>query len=296
MKITNATLIESFARYLADQGKQPATIESYGRDAENFCRYLETHRIALTEIEAQILSYYQGYLAVTCHDKPNSIRRSIIGIRQFFRYLEAIKLIASSPFDQLPLPPRIEDLPAALDPQSVANLIRTSLSKNPPPKAERDAAICCLLAFEGLKASELVRLKWSDYFANDVLPTLRIDPASPQRSPRLLMLQAETSLYLNRYSKALREWEHPFWHSEHNKNMMFIGFKGRHHLSPLPHLTRHGLKFMLYELGAKESLPHLSTEHLRHFAINFLLSQGLSSEQVMIHFGLRRLGNIAKYL
>jgi integrase len=202
----------------------------------------------------------------------------------------------ASPFDEIPLPPRIEELPIQLTASQIARLITTSLDKNPSPKAERDAALCALLAFEGLKATELTRLKWSDFFATDLVPTLRIDPSSTQRSPRLLILQAQTARYLTRYFHALREWEHPFWHSPKNKNMMFIGFKGRHHLTPLPHLTRHGLKFMLYELGSKIFLPYLTTEHLRHYAINFLLAQGLSSEQVMAHLGLRRLGNIAKYL
>jgi site-specific recombinase XerD len=288
-------LITQFATFLSSQGKQAATIESYCRDADSFCTYLQRCSLVFSNLEPRTLQFYQEELQSARQEKPNSIRRSTIGIRQFFRFLHCEKIIASSPFDQVPIPPRQEDLPPTLLAEEIDLLLTFAQEKSPSPKAERDAAICALLAYEGVKASELTQLRWRDYHSDSMLPSLRLTSLSTQRSPRVITLQRITALYLNRYQEAFQAWEHPFKDSPRNIHMMFIGFKGRHQLSPLPYLTRHGLKFMLYELGAKLAIANLNAEHLRHFAINFMLSQGTSAEHIMQHLGLRRLGNIAKY-
>ena len=77
---------------------------------------------------------------------------------------------------------------------------------------------------------------------------------------------------------------------------MFIAFKGRDASFPLPNMTRHGLKFIIYELGEKIGMASLNTEQLRHFAVSHLISLGYAPDQIMAHLGLRRLGNIAKHL
>ena len=61
-------------------------------------------------------------------------------------------------------------------------------------------------------------------------------------------------------------------------------------------MTRHGLKFILYEWGEKAGTKHLNTELLRHFAVTHLLREGRSPEEIMQHLGLRRMGNIAKHI
>jgi hypothetical protein len=61
-------------------------------------------------------------------------------------------------------------------------------------------------------------------------------------------------------------------------------------------MTRHGLKFIVYELGDKVGAKSLNTEQLRHFAVTHLISQGMAPDEIMAHLGLRRLGNIAKHL
>jgi integrase/recombinase XerD len=256
---------------------------------------MQRFSLSFSTLEPGILQHYQRELQFERNEKPNSIRRSTIGIRQFFRFLLSEKVIASTPFDQVAIPPRQEDLPPMLQAEEVDMLLTLAQERSQSPKAERDIALCALLAYEGVKASELTRLKWSDYLAHPSLASLRLESASPQRTSRVITLQRVTAFHLSRYLQAFSAWEHPFRESPRNVNMMFIGFKGRYHLTPLPYLSRHGLKFMLYELGEKLSLPTLNTEHLRHFAINFLLTQGNSSEQIMQHLGLRRLGNISRY-
>ncbi len=77
---------------------------------------------------------------------------------------------------------------------------------------------------------------------------------------------------------------------------MFISFKGRDAATPFPNMTRHGIKFIFYELAQKAKLPTLNTELLRHFAVAHLIKSGQTPDQIMKHLGLRRLGNIAKHI
>ena len=60
-------------------------------------------------------------------------------------------------------------------------------------------------------------------------------------------------------------------------------------------MTRHGLKFVMYELGDKIGVSALNSELLRHHAIRHQLALGKTPEELMGHLGLRRLGNIARH-
>src|SRR5690606_22146127 len=99
----------------------------------------------------------------------------------------------------------------------------------------------------------------------------------------------EYRTYYNAYA------DHPKLKSAKEKRVL-IAFKGRDASILIPHMTRHGLKFIIYELGHDFSVMHLNTEVMRHHAMSLLLHAGHNAEQIMAHLGLRRLGNIAKHL
>ena len=52
---------------------------------------------------------------------------------------------------------------------------------------------------------------------------------------------------------------------------------------------------MLYELGSQAQIKKLNSELLRHYAIHYHILLGRTPEEIMKHFGLKRLGNIAKH-
>ena len=69
-----------------------------------------------------------------------------------------------------------------------------------------------------------------------------------------------------------------------------LGFKGSTASVVIPNLTRHGVKFALYELGNQIKLPQLNSEELRHHAMGHKVAIGFSPEQLMNHLGLRTIG------
>lgn len=285
-------ILNDFANDLRAKGRSPATIESYCRDALGFMDYLSETGTPLQEVEPNTLQSYQHNLAQS--DKENSIRRKVIGARQFFRFLSEQQMLADSPLDMAPIPERDDRLNRDIPMQMIERLLTTLSSQQSSLLDYRNYAIMCLLALEGVKASELISLEWSNWLRfNEYSGNLAI-PGSRSRS---IDLQQVTHQALNLYKHRLDELQQEQISAfASQRSQMFFGFKGRAGVRALDTLTRHGLKFLLYELGEKAKIPALNTELLRHHAVRFQLSVRQSPEEVMQHLGLRRLGNIAKHL
>lgn len=284
--------LNGFADALIAKGKLPATIDSYCRDARDFLEYLRANSLPVQAVEPETLIHYQEHLAANAHDKSNSIRRKVIGTRQFFRYLTESRHLNSTPFDDVPIPERLDHLPEPIDPKIITQYIDIQDYDSLSFKEVRDHTILSLLAFEGVKANELIHLTWQDYFHTDHHSSLRI-PGLRSRTIVLSPLMTQLmEIYKTRFVSLFdKDKKSPDTSFKH----IFISFKGRNGAVPLPQMTRHGLKFLLYELGERLNLKHLNSELLRHHAVEFLLRQGKSTEEIMYHLGLRRLGNIAKH-
>lgn len=283
--------LTGFAQSLQEKGKQPATVDSYCRDARDFLEFLESQGLPLNQVEPDTLLHYQDYLAGQAHDKHNSIRRKVIGTRQFFRYLSESRQLVATPFDEVPIPERFESLPESMDPKALDAFLDPQQDDDVSLKGLRDRAIICLLALEGLKANELIHLQWQDYLPRSDGATLRINGLRL----RTIELSHATQLSLKLYRAKFQQMRELWTRSATVNHRMFISFKGRNGAVILPQLTRHGLKFLLYEIGEQIHVNHLNSELLRHHAVQFQLALGKSAEDVMGHMGLRRPGNIAKH-
>jgi len=283
--------VERFAKDLQLKGKQPATVESYCRDARHFLRYLDESSLALSQVEPSVLQHYQQLMSAGGQGRDNSVRRSVIGVRQFFRFLSQEAKWQSSPLDDAPIPERVDNLPA----EAKRNHLSCILEKIIQPADSsliscRNATLMALLAYEGLKVSELIALGWQDFFASSPA-TLKIT-GDRQRT---IVLHEQTRTLLTNYRELYLNINNPALVADPLAKI-FIAFKGRDGSLLIPHMTRHGVKFILYELGNKFQIKHLNGELLRHHAISFLLAEGRAPEDVMLHLGLRRMGLIKKYV
>ncbi|MFY7930158.1 MAG: tyrosine-type recombinase/integrase [Oligoflexus sp.] len=284
-------LLEQFQAALRAKNRQPATVESYARDAQDFLRYLHQSGLGLQAVEPQTLLWFRDHLLHDGKEAENSVRRKVIGVRQFYRFLAEERLILDSPFDAMPLPERDETLKPAVKDSSLERMLEVLPSDN--LKNLRDRAILHLLAYEGIKAHELIQLQWIDHIRSSQLNTLSI----PGQKARTIALRKESAAHLDRYAESFQAWLKPLTQEQRLRyRWMFVAFKGKDSSLVLPQLTRHGLKFMLHELGDRFGIKQLHTEGLRHHAIQHQLESGKTAEEVMGHLGLRRLGNVGKHL
>lgn len=277
--------IHEFREYLKNNSKSTSTVDSYTNDIKSFTSYLDRYHIPLEEVQP---SYIDEFLR-TISLRENSIRRIIISIRLYFRYIAANHLSSESPLDQYPIPPRDESLPTTLS-ESDIDEVMSYLSERATKsfKHGRDLAIFTLLALEGCKASELIALEQQNFHCSHKDSYLTIK--GPRT--RTIKLAKQTKSAIESYMLALSSLQQQH---ELQSQQLFLALKGRDLGCILPSLTRHGLKFLLYELGLIIGHKGLNTELLRHYAIEYQLGSNKSLEQVMSHLGLRRPGNIAKH-
>lgn len=280
MNTESRDLLAEFAKFLQKQGKSKSTVDSYGRDAAGFLEFVETNQIAFNQLLPDTLLEYQEVLQHS--DKENSIRRKVIGTRQFFRFLAVHRKQPDSPFDDIPIPERRDDSPQSISSHQFESIL-LQLRQKDNLKSTRDAAILCLLGLEGIKATELIELEWR----NLILTSKRASLSVSGSRARTISLNISTTKALKDYQKISKNQSH-YKPNQH----ILIAFKGREGRGILEKMTRHGLKFLLYELGDSVKVPKLNTEKLRNHAIGRMLQEGLHAEDVMAHLGLRRLGNI----
>ena len=280
--------IRSFSHYLREKGKQPATTESYARDLATFLEYLQASRISWQQLEPSTLIFYQKYLSTERQSHPNSIRRAVISIRQFFRYLAERETTFQSPFDEVSIPSRQESPPSTFHEKQLQTLLLSLQQDDSVLKATRDIAIISLLAYEGIKANEIIALRWTHYLPHLHYTTIKIEG----KRARIIQVLKKTAENIKKYRAAYVSF-HKKGTGKKEKERMFFAFQGKD-LTPYKSLSRHGLKYMLYERGEKVGIAGLHTEILREHAIETLIKMGRTPEEIMAHLGLLRLGRIAR--
>ena len=267
MKTTNEP-IQLFKKYLASSGRELSTIDSYASDIRLFRKFLERKKENIKKADLSLLEEFTQKLSLEKQESKNSIRRKIISIRQFYKFLYETGEIDNNPFTASLIPDRQESLPELLKEKELNFILKQAEEQENQIKSTRDRALITLLAKEGLKAAELIELKWFDFLESKESSSLKIRGL---RS-RTIFLEKDSSSCLSEYRKALENKKKDIANRE-KPGRIFVAFKGKEQNSPSDKITRHGIKFLLYEIGEKSGVPKLNTELLRHYAIQFLLER-----------------------
>lgn len=277
-----------FTSYLRKKGKDLSTIDCYSCDIRSFIGYLSEVKVPPSEVGLDVLAGYLNHLRFERKMRSNSVRRSAIAVRQFFKFLCEIRIVEGNTLELSVIPAREELLPSDAFQYDIDLLLDIAGSAETSLKASRDQAIIALMAFEGIKASELISIKWPDLIFSDYW-TLNVRG----KKQRVIDICAETGLLLSQYREELARHEDLLHRDGFH---MFIGLKGKHLNVILPKLTRHGLKFLVNEVGRKAKLQGLTSEKLRHFAIERFLDLGYPTDRILSHLGLRNLGLVGKHM
>ena len=154
-------LIDSYLSYLTVvKGLSGNTLESYGRDTQKFIVFLEKRginnidRVAYKHI-LDFLSYLkkQGL-------KATSISRTLVSVRQFFRFLLIEKVIDKDPTFLVRTPRIKRTLPGVLSLEDVEKLL--SMDDEDSPEKLRNRCMLEVLYATGIRVGELVNLKLND--------------------------------------------------------------------------------------------------------------------------------------
>ena len=285
MSLKNDQSLRDFREFLLKNGKAPSTIDSYTRDAAHFLRFISSIKREICQIDNSVMTLFNEHLIESRH-RPNSIRRKVIGTKQYFRYLTIQRKEDASSVEKALIPERVETKIPSFPSEFFPALLER-VSPLPKIKMLRDRAILHLLALEGLKANEVINLLWKCYLSESWLGSLKIFGVKS----RTIELHPETNSALLSYQQ-----EFIAQRGHQPRERMMIAFKGQKSHIILPQLTRHGLKHFLYELEKNNRSQQMNSEILRHHAMEFQIFLGKSPEEIMTHLGLRQPGKLRKHL
>jgi site-specific recombinase XerD len=141
-------------------GRGARTCEAYARDLEFFAKFLG--RDLLTAQRSDVKAFVLD-LAGKRRYQPAAIRRKLVALRRFYRYLTVEGRRDDDPTVGVDSPKLPKRLPSVLDEDSVARLLRT-----PPPAGRtefqrlRDRAILEVLYASGIRRAEVASLNLQD--------------------------------------------------------------------------------------------------------------------------------------
>ncbi len=151
--------------HLANERRLAArTLEAYGRDLEQFFRFLTDHvgePPGLGDISALRPADVRAFMAQRRRDGagPRTLGRQIAALRSFARFSEKRGLAATTAFASVRPPKQPKSLPKALSVDDSRSLVETADAMAEEPWiAARDVAILMLLYGCGLRISEALSL------------------------------------------------------------------------------------------------------------------------------------------
>lgn len=153
--------VEEFIHYIqVEKGLSENTVAAYRRDLAAFTAFLHTEGIArLSGVDRRAVLAYQIRIKRSGLNL-STVRRRMVVVRVFFRFLILEGKIAVDPTENIESPKGIRKLPHALSPGDVEKLIKAPDPKT--PLGMRDRTMVEVVYATGLRVSELVALKIPD--------------------------------------------------------------------------------------------------------------------------------------
>ncbi len=286
-------LLDSFLTYLTiEKGLSKNTLESYGRDVRKFLLFLEEGQIkTIQEIK------YENILDFLSHFKKQGFSdtttvRTIVSIKQFFKYLLLEKIIKEDPTSQIRTPKMKKSIPGVISLEDVERVLASPNEST--PEGIRDLAMLEVLYATGIRVSELIWLKLNEVnFEMGFVIVYgkgskeRIVPIGKQAQEKLrtymelsrpLLLKSRDSkeLFVTRRAKAMTR--QGFW-----KLIKNYALKAGITKQISPHTMRHSFATHLLERGADLRTIQIMLGH-----------SDISTTQIYTHVENERLKEIHK--
>lgn len=280
-KSESRELADRYLAWLAATRYAGASIRSYGTDIKWFLRYLEAQGVSrIADVTAQTLADYSLCLRNQGNTFHKGIKISLshvthrlFAIKQFFGWLAEQMIILSNPSADLDFPRRPITLPRTILTQQEAQ----RLVDAPDLKSHVgycDKALLEVVYSTGIRSSELVRLKVSDFDPKN--RTLFVKEGKWGKD-RILPLPVISAGYLKEYIARVRP---KFTKNlEHDNGILFLTWTG----SPLyPDGLTRIFKRTTRAAGIDERVTCMV---LRHSIASHLLENGMDIRYIQEFMG-----------
>lgn len=250
----------SFLIYLKDERNySQKTIVNYGEDIADFLLYLKDENIDKDLIDKSIIRNYLFQQRKKNID-ASSIRRRISSLRHFYRYLLKKGNVDKNPFATISMPKKSKKLPEFFTHDEITSLLDATACRT-DYLAKRDQAVLELLFASGLRASELISLKFSQIDFTE--KTIRI--IGKGNKERITHFNDVALTALKDYKNSLRI---VLLGNNEDEGYVFLNKKG------MP-LTERGLEYIVEKSAIKCGFPlHVHPHMFRHSFATELVNNG----------------------
>ncbi|WP_138419721.1 tyrosine-type recombinase/integrase [Aquibacillus sediminis] len=252
-------MIDEFRIYMDKEEKTSNTIESYIQHVRGFLKWFnESKDLEFKKLHRENVKDYIAYLKTIKKLKPSSINSKIGALIKFNDFLIENKIqdgLVISKKDNIKTQQQYASL-ATIDQNDVEKLRQLILDNE---KSSRNHAIITLLAYAGLRISEAINIKMSEF--NLSSRELIVDGKG--KKTRVVFIN-------DKVHNALREWLRERKASDSEN--LFISNRD----NPVNRTVVNKLFNKYSKMVGKEITPH----DLRHFFCSYAISRGMSVHEV----------------
>jgi site-specific recombinase XerD len=262
----------------------PLTCSAYERDIRACIAFLRENGIG--DLALVRPPQLRAFLAAEAERRPalGSQARTVAALKCFFRFCLENEYLERDPALVLRTPKKREALPDVLDRRELARLLEATerddvWKRHYPGKRERDRLLLALLAYAGLRRSELLGLDWDDVELERRL--IRVRKAKGGRQRVVPIHPALEPLFLDYLRFRTRDPE----------PALFTGVQGKRLSVTI--LTQ---TFLRYARAAGVTERKRVTPHtLRHVFASELLRAGANLRQIQELLGHKHLDSTQRY-
>jgi len=263
-------LLDSFLAYLTiEKGLSKNTLESYGRDVRKFVLFLEENKISsVQEIK------YENILDFLSHFKKQGFSdtttvRTIVSIKQFFKYLLLEKIINADPTSQIHTPKMKKSIPGVISLEDVEKVLASPNEST--PEGIRDLAMLEVLYATGIRVSELIGLMLND--VNFEMGFVIVYGKGSKE--RIVPIGEQAQVKLKTYMELSR----PLLLKQRESKELFVTRRGKG-------MTRQGFWKLIKTYALKSNITKPISPHtLRHSFATHLLERGADLRTIQIMLG-----------
>jgi len=263
-------LLDSFLTYLTvEKGLSKNTLESYGRDVRKFLLFLEEGQIkTIQEIK------YENILDFLSHFKKQGFSdtttvRTIVSIKQFFKYLLLEKIIKEDPTSQIRTPKMKKSIPGIISLEDVERVLASPNEST--PEGIRDLAMLEVLYATGIRVSELIWLKLND--VNFEMGFVIVYGKGSKE--RIVPIGGQAQEKLRTYMELSR----PLLLKSRDSKELFVTRRGKA-------MTRQGFWKLIKNYALKAGITKQISPHtMRHSFATHLLERGADLRTIQIMLG-----------
>ena len=251
-----------------EQGLAANSISNYQRDLVHFCRFMGGRGKTFAganrdDVRAFLAALYSRGLSA------QSVARHLISLRNFFRFLVKEDRVQSDPTADVDAPKLAQRLPRYLSADEVETLLgQPDIST---PRGLRDKALLEVLYATGMRVSELVHLRCSDFESS-----LGVVRCLGKGNKERLIPVGKSAL---RAVEAYWQGGRPAMCKNGQKPFLFLNLRGEP-------LTRVGFWKILAGYGRRAGFSAPLTPHLvRHSFATHLLERGADLRSIQLMLG-----------